>query len=302
VSRRKADADKAEQTAHAEEVAAVRRGDHATAARRELDTLSAWFAALALASTPEENGITHKPVSRRSVSRRSVSTHHAAALSPTNLAGVYAATHGVILLALDELIAYGTEAECCAFQARQVRDVEVVRFAATPTPAPVRVTRPHQDREPGIIEYVMPPTPRPERGAVRDTYTMIKLCRSFPSLDRPDLPEPWDARTFEAWSRKAWATSGSVQAARFVLAVWSGKAYDRDDRVRTLAAVEDDDGTWPTWDKREGGVPTKVTAPTCEAIRPLWTVGAFDAIQAMGSWDETHRAAFIAWCAAPWWP
>ncbi len=28
----------------------------------------------------------------------------------------------------------------------------------------------------------------------------------------------------------------------------------------------------------------------------------FDVVDAMGTWDEAHRAAFRAWAEAPWWP
>lgn len=174
-----------------------------------------------------------------------------------------------------------------------------------------RPRQPRQDRETPIVEeYVAPPSPRPSRQGSTDR--MIALCRSFPSLDRPDLPTPWDARKFEAWSREAWATSGSGHASRFVLAVWSGKTIDRDERMTTVAAVEDDDGTWPMWNRgdrmiaaprvRERQEPGLALAVRTAAIRPLWTIGPFDVVCAFGSWDERHREAFMAWCAAPWWP
>ena len=163
------------------------------------------------------------------------------------------------------------------------------------------VTRPARDYD-APLPLISPRPARLGHAPGGDVDRMIALCRSFPSLDRRELPVPWNAARFDAWARGPWLTSGSLHAARFVLAVWAGKAYDRDDRVRTVAAVEDDAGTWPSWDDREGGVPASVTVPTILAIRPVWTVGAFDVIEAFSSWDERHRAAFAAWCAAPWWP
>ena len=32
-----------------------------------------------------------------------------------------------------------------------------------------------------------------------------------------------------------------------------------------------------------------------------WDCGPFDLMDAMFSWDEPHRAAFLAWAKAPWW-
>jgi hypothetical protein len=33
-----------------------------------------------------------------------------------------------------------------------------------------------------------------------------------------------------------------------------------------------------------------------------WRSGAFDLHEALGCWDNHHRAAFTAWVRAPWWP
>ena len=32
-----------------------------------------------------------------------------------------------------------------------------------------------------------------------------------------------------------------------------------------------------------------------------WSV-AFDVYRALGCWDGAHRAAFLTWASAPWWP
>ncbi len=33
-----------------------------------------------------------------------------------------------------------------------------------------------------------------------------------------------------------------------------------------------------------------------------WTSGKFDALDALGIWDNTKRAAFVEWASEPWWP
>jgi hypothetical protein len=33
-----------------------------------------------------------------------------------------------------------------------------------------------------------------------------------------------------------------------------------------------------------------------------WECGKFEIVPALKAWDATHRAAFNAWCADPWWP
>lgn len=33
-----------------------------------------------------------------------------------------------------------------------------------------------------------------------------------------------------------------------------------------------------------------------------WCSGRFDLMDALGSWDPFHHAAFLRWAAAPWWP
>ena len=36
--------------------------------------------------------------------------------------------------------------------------------------------------------------------------------------------------------------------------------------------------------------------------RAPWKAGSFQAISALGTWDGEHRAAFLAWAQAPWFP
>ncbi|MCY0985785.1 hypothetical protein OV203_01495 [Nannocystis sp. ILAH1] len=49
------------------------------------------------------------------------------------------------------------------------------------------------------------------------------------------------------------------------------------------------------------------TEPVAQVLRRLanaetWRVGTFNVVAAMASWDEPHRAAFLAWARHPWWP
>lgn len=33
-----------------------------------------------------------------------------------------------------------------------------------------------------------------------------------------------------------------------------------------------------------------------------WSIGRFDVIEAMSTWDEGNRRAFLRWAERPWWP
>ena len=33
-----------------------------------------------------------------------------------------------------------------------------------------------------------------------------------------------------------------------------------------------------------------------------WRCGRFELMEAVRVWDDRHRAAFLAWAKAPWWP
>ncbi len=33
-----------------------------------------------------------------------------------------------------------------------------------------------------------------------------------------------------------------------------------------------------------------------------WRAGKFDVFDALGTWDDDNRSAFLAWAANPWWP
>ena len=106
---------------------------------------------------------------------------------------------------------------------------------------------------------------------------MVQLAALFPSFcDRIDrrelLGDGWSAKEIDKWACSGAVTSGSLHAARFLLAVWSGRAYDYPQR-----------------------------RPHTRVIR-RFECGVFDVVAAMGSWDLWHRAAFNAWSRDPWWP
>lgn len=106
-------------------------------------------------------------------------------------------------------------------------------------------------------------------------HSMRHLVESFPTLRRgtdPKLLEPrFDARRFaERW---ATGSGGERDAALFVLSVWN-----------------------PGDDWSQFGL----TRPSSTGMGT--DCGFFDLHTALGNWDEAHRAAFVAWCAAPWWP
>jgi hypothetical protein len=104
--------------------------------------------------------------------------------------------------------------------------------------------------------------------ATGNRHQMAEFVATFPSLARAaGVGLTFDPPTFAKW-----ATSGKSnaerQAAAFVLSVWNGG---------TPA-----DGGW--WNQRP------------------YRVGRFDAVAAFALWDYQHKAAFLAWCADPFWP
>lgn len=97
--------------------------------------------------------------------------------------------------------------------------------------------------------------------------SMVALVLSFPTLargtDRKLLEPRFDAVRFaERWAS---GSGGERDAALFVLSVWN----------------PDDDWRGSGLD-RDGS-------------------GRFALHTALANWDSEHRAAFVAWCADPWW-
>lgn len=103
----------------------------------------------------------------------------------------------------------------------------------------------------------------------RANARMTRLVRAFPSLAKgaPRDVVPWtgpdSAVALDAWKSGPAATSESLAAARFVLAVWSGGPAEA------------------------GG---------------FWRVGAFDLVDAWSVLDDLHRRAIVWWLRNPWWP
>lgn len=94
---------------------------------------------------------------------------------------------------------------------------------------------------------------------------MSALAESFPTLLAAGYAgiRPWDPLALDAHRGEA---HGERCAIQFLLSVWNPE---------TSAA------------------PKK---------RDRWKHGGFDLQEALGVWDDQHRAAFLAWASAPWWP
>lgn len=111
---------------------------------------------------------------------------------------------------------------------------------------------------------------------------MAALRDSFPSLRLRFAPGKFDAQEVADFCKSAAVTSGSGNAAKFLLSVWSGPAplrwIDGGDLGGEGGRVEVDDWRWP------------------------WGLLPFDLHAALGCWDDGHRRAFQAWVQDPWWP
>lgn len=105
---------------------------------------------------------------------------------------------------------------------------------------------------------------------------MTELARLFPTLDNAPV-DPWDPHKLDNWACDAAPSHGGVYAARFMLAVWSGR-MGKINRPRK----KDDQYRFP--------------------VDTYWRCGPFDAVDAMSTWDAMHRAVFCAWVKEPWWP
>lgn len=103
---------------------------------------------------------------------------------------------------------------------------------------------------------------------------MSALAESFHVLEGRPGVRPWDAAVFYA-SLKAggWTSGASRQAGLFVLTVWN--------------STHDWQLPLYTW---KGDKQVK-------AGEERW-----NSVLAIGGWDDRNRAAYRAWCAAPWFP
>jgi hypothetical protein len=156
-----------------------------------------------------------------------------------------------------------------------------------------------------------------------DREKMTALCMKFPSLRGAKGVKPWDATRFALWVVSDGHASGVIHSARFVLNVWNS----RSDWPRTLReeSVQQEPIDRPLWeglqvllrearkaleaDARYGAKEHGETyrAPTQEQIRErVW--GYFDALKpfnlcdAMATWDDAHREAFVLWAKNPFFP
>jgi len=97
---------------------------------------------------------------------------------------------------------------------------------------------------------------------------MVSLCASFPTLRGVPGTNPWNQEVFAQWASGPAPSHGIRQAAAFVLSVWNG-------------GTPCDGGWWNSGD---------------------FSVGVFDPVEALGTWDRQHAHAFMQWCAKPFWP
>ncbi len=111
---------------------------------------------------------------------------------------------------------------------------------------------------------------------------MTELALSFPALETADGVEPFDQIALDEWARSA-ASHGGMLAAQFVLAVFHGRAGHVGKPRKT-----------PERDEWHGKYRFNVDTH--------WRCGIFDIVDALGTWDHAHRAAFVAWAREPWWP
>lgn len=128
-------------------------------------------------------------------------------------------------------------------------------------------------------DEVAPCLPVP-RGALGDRLAVTRLARTFPTLRPADGVAPgsdFDPDAFEAWATSGAPSHGALLAASFVLAVFNGSQVSAT-RRRT----------------KEGLYRHAVEHP--------WKVRPFDAVEALATWDDDHREAFLAWAQDPWWP
>jgi hypothetical protein len=109
-----------------------------------------------------------------------------------------------------------------------------------------------------------------ERWGTGGADGMTRLARGFPMLAEARGIDPWDVGTFLRWACTADLTSSSLYAVRFVLQVWNARTD-----WRAAAADKGLDGAH---------------------LEP------FNVVDALAAWDDAHRAAFVSWCEAPFWP
>ncbi|WAS96383.1 hypothetical protein [Nannocystis punicea] len=119
---------------------------------------------------------------------------------------------------------------------------------------------------------------------------IIRFARTFPTLADAPL-DPWAPSTFDAWAADVWEArrhygDGLRHAAACVLAVSCTPKNVVEDLRSALR------------ERRQFYVIEALQELT--VARTTWRVGTFDAVTALATWDEAHRAAFLAWAKEPW--
>ena len=109
-------------------------------------------------------------------------------------------------------------------------------------------------------------------GKINLLAAMSALANSFPGLRGRPGAEPWDAIAMLRYLCTGGGSHGEKLAARFVLGVWN--------------SAED----WEATAKKQG-----IEYPETAAAK-------FDVFEAISTWDDEHRQAFLTWCEAPFWP
>jgi len=114
---------------------------------------------------------------------------------------------------------------------------------------------------------------------------MTKLCHTFPTLSHKKIPGiyPWKPEELDEWACSGVPSHGALFAARFVLAVWSGRA-GKVGKPRRIPEDKAFNGDWRF------------------PVDTAWRCGPFDVVDALGTWDAAHREAFIDWVRDPMWP
>lgn len=123
----------------------------------------------------------------------------------------------------------------------------------------------------------------PIREIPENEQLITELALSFPTLTNADGITPWDPEKLDAWACGG-ASHGGRLAVQFILAVWHGQMGRLSDKPRKTPEKHNWHGTH-RWN-----------------LDTHWRVGPFDAVRAMGTWDERHRSAYISWLINPWWP
>jgi hypothetical protein len=110
---------------------------------------------------------------------------------------------------------------------------------------------------------------------------MTALAKLFPSMTRwggSPVPgtDPWEPEALVQWLNSGEPSSGSRHAGLFLLSVWN-----RDD--------------WATYG-------LKVPRLRKDDWKGSRRIGRWDVNDAWAAWDDTHRAAALAWLNNPFWP